>query len=226
MIFLRVDASIRHRGSVSRELTDTVLRAWRAANPDGEIVHRDLGMTPAGPQLWARATMAGFVPEDLRTPAMVEARAAATQAADEVLAADLIAVGAPLYNFGVPAAVKAWLDLLITDPRFDPRHTPIGRALSGVPVCLAVASGGGYGPGTPRAGWDHGTPYLQRIFGEVFGAEVVVIRAELTAVETDPALAALRPQAERSRAEALALAATTGARLAASTGRVVSAQPR
>jgi FMN-dependent NADH-azoreductase len=226
MTFLRVDASIRQRGSVSRELTDAVLRAWRAADPGGEVVHRDLGTTPGGPQLWARAALAGFVPEHLLTSAMVEARAAATQVADEVLAADVIVVGAPLYNFGVPAALKAWLDLLNTDPRFDPRYTPIGRALSGVPVCLAVASGGGYGPGTPRAGWDHGTPYLRRIFGEVFGAEVVLVRAELTAVETDPALAALRPQAERSRAEALALAARTGARFAASTGRVVGAQPR
>ncbi|WP_246633085.1 NAD(P)H-dependent oxidoreductase [Pseudonocardia nigra] len=122
----------------------------------------------------------------------------------------MASAGTPMYNFGVPAALKSWIDVLITDPRFDPRHTPVGRPLAGVPLGLVVACGGGYGPGTPRAGWDHATPYLQRIFADLFGADVTLIAAELTAADTDPAMAALRPQAERSRAAALALAEATG----------------
>ena len=88
--------------------------------------------------------------------------------ADEVLAADAIVVASPLYNFGVPQHLKTWIDLLITDPRLGPGTAP----LTGRPLALVIARGGGYGPGTPRAGWDHATPYLQQIFGAVLGAEV------------------------------------------------------
>lgn len=210
MIFLRVDSSIRYQGSVSRELTDTVERGWLAADPSAEVVHRDLAAAPTLSEAWQQAAGAGFRPDRLQTPAMRDATAVATRAADEVLAADAIAVGAPLYNFGVPATLKSWIDLLITDPRFDPRCTPIGRSLAGVLVSLVIARGGGYRPGTPREGWDHSTPYLQRIFGDVFGAELTLIVAELTAADFDPAMAAMRPLAERSRAAALALAQTTG----------------
>lgn len=145
---------------------------------------------------------------------MRRGKALAADFADEVLAATEIVVGAPLYNFGTPASVKSWVDLLITDPRFDPRHTLPGRALAGVPLTLVIARGGSYAPGAPREGWDHATPYLRRIFGDLFGAEVTVIAAELTAAEIDPALAELRPQADLSRAEARALAERTAAHLA------------
>ncbi|GAA1314648.1 FMN-dependent NADH-azoreductase [Pseudonocardia xinjiangensis] len=211
MTFLRVDSSIRDEESVSRELTDAVERAWLAADPDAEVVHRDLAAAPVRLETWQLATYGGFLPPDLRTRAMRDASAAACRAADEVLAADAITVGAPLYNFGVPAALKSWIDLLITDPRFDPRHTPLGRSLAGVPLSLVIARGGGYGPGSPREGWDHSTPYLERIFGDVFGAEVTLIVAELTAADIDPAMAALRPLAARSRADALARAGAVAA---------------
>lgn len=209
MIFLRVDSSIRYRGSVSRELADTVQRAWLATDPTAEVIHRDLAAATTLADAWHKAAVAGFVGEHLRTSAMREAKALATRLGDEVLAAEAIAVGAALYNFGVPATLKSWIDLLITDPRFDPRFAPIGHPLAGVPLILLVARGGGYRPGTPREGWDHATPYLQRIFGDVFGADVTLIEAELTAADIDPAMAHLRPLAQRSRADALALAETT-----------------
>jgi FMN-dependent NADH-azoreductase len=212
MAHLRLDSSLRHDGSVSRELTAAVERAWRAADPGVEVVHRDLGADPVPHATWQLAAVAGFLPAAQRTPAMRAAVAAATRCADELAGADAVVLGAPLYNFGVPTAVKSWIDLLSTDPRFDPRTMVEGGPLRGRPVVLAVARGGGYGPGTPRAGWDHATPYLRRIFADLFGAEVTVVAAEYTAAGTDPALAALRPLAERSRADALALAGAVGAR--------------
>jgi FMN-dependent NADH-azoreductase len=73
-----------------------------------------------------------------------------------------------------------------------------------------VSRGGGYGPGTPREGWDHDTPYVQRIFGDVLGADVTVVAAELTLAEVKPEMAHLRELAARSRAEAMEHAAATG----------------
>ncbi|WP_343942276.1 FMN-dependent NADH-azoreductase, partial [Pseudonocardia zijingensis] len=180
MALLRVDSSIRHDGSVSRELTGAVERAWRAAGPGGDVVHRDLAADPRLTGAWPQRS------------------SVAAALADEVLAADAVVVGAPMYNFGIPAVVKSWIDLLIVDPRFDPRRTPPGTALDGVPVVLAVACGGGYGAGSPREGWDHATPYLRRIFADLFGADVTLLVAELTAAADDPALAELRHLAERS----------------------------
>ena len=199
MIILRIDSSIRQEGSVSRELTDAAQRAWLDTEPTAEVVGHDLGIHPLPAETGSLAAVAGFLPEHRWTADMRRARATATRLADEALAADAMVIGAPMYNFGIPAALKSWIDVPITDPRFDPRHTPVGTALRGVPVGLLVACGGGYGPGTPRAGWDHATPYLGRIFADVFGADLTVIVAELTAVP-DPALHRL---AERSRAAAL-----------------------
>ncbi|MGH3589013.1 MAG: flavodoxin family protein, partial [Pseudonocardia sp.] len=86
--------------------------------------------------------------------------------------------------------------------------------LRGRPVTLAIARGGGYGPGTPREGWDHATPYLERIFGDVFGGDVTAVAAELTLADVKPEMADLRGLAAQSRARALQLAATTGRALA------------
>jgi FMN-dependent NADH-azoreductase len=206
MSFLRIDASIRREGSVSRALADRVEAGWLAARPGDEIASRDLADQLAGPREWALAATAGAVPEDQRSPETVAAVATATEIADEVLAADGLVVASPLYNFGLPATLKIWIDLLVTDPRFAPGTQP----LAGVPVTLALARGGGYGAGTPREGWDHATPYLQRILGDVFGADVSEVAAELTLAEVVPALADLRPLARQSLTDALALAEATG----------------
>ena len=201
MTYLRVDSSIRHDGSVSRALTAEVERTWLAADPGAEVVRRDLAAEPA--TAWQQAAIAYFVPAQRRDPAQREARALAARAADELLAADAVAIGAPIYNHGIPATLKSWIDLLITDPRLNPRDTPPGRALAGVPVSLLVACGGSYRPGTGREGWDHSTPYLRHLFGDQFGAEVTLVVAELTAADADVA--------QQSRAEALSRARTAAA---------------
>ena len=219
MKLLRIDSSLRVEGSVTRELADVVERTWLAADPRAEVVRRDVTTAPSLHDTWRLAAGAGLIAEHQRTPAMRSASAVAARVADEVLGADAIAIAAPLYNFGAPAGLKSWFDLLITDRRFNPRHTPMGRALAGVPVALLLAHGGGYRPGSPRAGWDHGTPYLLRLLTDVFGADVATVTAELTAADVDPAMAELRPLARRSRAEALALAEATGAWLAGDPAR-------
>jgi FMN-dependent NADH-azoreductase len=196
MRYLRVDSSVRRDGSVSRELTGAVVRAWLAADPDAEVVYRDLAAEPGLVETWQLATEALFAPPAVGTAQFSAARAGAA-AADQLLAADAVVVGAPMYNFGPPAAVKAWLDLLITDARLDPRRAPEGGALRGRPVVLAVACGGGYGPDSPRTGWDHATPYLRRIFADVFGADVTTIVAEYTVTDDHTSRRAALAAAER-----------------------------
>jgi FMN-dependent NADH-azoreductase len=123
-----------------------------------------------------------------------------------LLDAQTVLIATPLYNFGVPAHVKAWIDLVITDPRFGPGSVP----LAGKPVVLVAVRGGGYGAGTPREGWDHATPYLLRILRDVWGAEVTLVEAELTLADVVPAMAELRDVAAVSRSQAREKAATVG----------------
>ena len=209
MTLLRVDSSIRTEGSVSREVADSLEEAWSSRHP-GPVVRRDLGRDPLPAEAWAAAVTAGYTPEADRSPQQRAAVAFVAGLADELLAADAIVVAAPLYNFGVPQHLKTWLDLLITDPRLGPGTTP----LTGRPLALVIARGGGYGLGTPRAGWDHATPYLEQIFGAVLGADLTLVEAELTLAAVTPAMASLVPQAEQSRVRARELAAETGRVLA------------
>jgi FMN-dependent NADH-azoreductase len=157
-----------------------------------------------------------MTPLDERTPEQAAAVALAAELADELLGADGAVVAAPLYNFGVSQHLKTWIDLLITDPRLAPGQQP----LAGCPLVLVVARGGGYGKGTPREGWDHGTPWLLRIFGDVFGMDVQLISAELTLADVNPAMAGLRDLAAQSRRDAHALAEAAGRDLA---GRALAA---
>jgi len=205
MTFFRLDASIRREGSVSREVADTVQRAWVERHPHDTVVRRDLTAPLLSPEVWLQAATAGFLPEEDRTPEQRAALTLSSLLADELLSADAAVITSPLYNYGVPQHLKNYIDLLITDPRF------MGNpALAGKPVTLVIARGGGYAPGTPREGWDHATPYLVRIFGEYLGAELTVVTAELTLADVNPAMAELRGAAAASKAEALELAQLTG----------------
>ena len=203
MSLFRLDSSIRRQGSVSREVADTLEQAWVRHHPVGTVVRRDLAERPVPAEAWVAAAASLY---EGRTAAKSEAFALAAELADELLDADAIVIATPLYNFGVNQLLKAWIDLVVLDPRFAPTAKP----LVNTPVTIIVARGGGYGPGTPREGWDHATPYLQRIFADVFGAEVTIVAAELTLSAIKPEMAELKPLAEVSRTQAHALAEATG----------------
>jgi FMN-dependent NADH-azoreductase len=207
MRLFRLDTSIRVEGSVSRELADTVESAWRAEHPDGSVRRRDVGTSPLSVTSWIDALGGSRVDAADRTAQQDDAIALAAALADEVLDADAILIATQLYNFGVPAQLKTWVDLLITDPRLAPGNGP---PLAGRPAVLVVARGGGYGPGTPREGWDHATPWVRRILADVFGLELHLVEAELTLAGVNPAMEALRELAEQSRRGAHVNAATHG----------------
>jgi FMN-dependent NADH-azoreductase len=209
MTLFRLDSSIQGDASVSRAVADAVERAWRDHHPEPKVVRLDLAANPVPADAWPLAVSALFTPEGERTPQQRAAVTLASSLADELLGADAALIAA-LYNFGVSQHLKMWIDLVLTDPRLAPGSAP----LTGRPVTIVVSRGGGYGPGTPREGWDHDTPYVQRIFGDVLGADVTVVAAELTLAEMKPEMAHLRELAAASRAQAMEDAAATGRALA------------
>jgi FMN-dependent NADH-azoreductase len=218
MTLFRLDASMRAEGSVSRRLADTVEAVWQAEHPNAAVVRRDVGSEPLPATAWPQAVAGSHTAAADRTPAQSEAVALAARLADELVEARAYLFAVPLYNFGVPAAFKSWVDLVITDPRMAPSG-PV--PLAGRPAVLAVVRGGGYGPGTPREGWDHGTPWVRRILADVFRLDVDVVETELTLADVNPAMEALRPLAAESLRAGLELAGVHGAELA----RRVAAAP-
>jgi FMN-dependent NADH-azoreductase len=216
MSLLRIDASIRTEGSISRAIADSVQASWQAEHPGGQVVTRDLGQHPIDVQTWITAVSAGPTPAEQRTPEQSAAAELARTVHDELLAADSVLIAAPLYNYGVPAHLKTWLDLLLTAPDLVAGPGPV----AGRPAVLAIARGGGYGAGTPREGWDHSTAYLQRILGDVFGLDLQTVSAELTLADSVPAMADLRDLAAQSLTEAHHTAAGHGRHLARSAAPV------
>lgn len=211
MNLLRIDSSIRVEGSVSRAVADSLQKSWLDEHPAGTLVHRDLGLHPLDAQAWTETAVAARVPADQRTPQQSQVLAAAQPLADEALAADAFLIAAPLYNYGPPASLKTWIDFLLTDPTLGPYGS---QPLKGRPAVLVIARGGGYGEGTPRAGWDHATGWLQRILTDVFGLDLKTVAAELTLADVNPAMAELRPLAAASLEQAHTAAAAHGRHLA------------
>lgn len=204
----RLDSSIRTEGSVSRAVADTLeATIIEVEGADTTVVRRDVGTNPIDSGVWATSTFSGFVPESDWTPEQIAAKAVAAELADEVESADILVVATSLYNFGVSQHLKAWVDAIISDPRFAPGT----ETVKGKPAFLIVARGGGYGAGTPRAGWDHATDWIRRILADVWGMDLDVIETELTLAEVTPQMAELRDLAREQLAESHE-AARAGAR--------------
>jgi FMN-dependent NADH-azoreductase len=193
----RLDASIRQDGSVTRAVADTLESAIVEDLDAVDVVRRDLGAAPLGGSIWGTAAFAGYTPEDARTDEQRAALEVSARLADELVAADVLIFAVPLYNFGVSQHFKTWWDIVGTDPRFAPGST----TLAGKPAFLVTARGGGYGPGTPREGWDHATGWMRRVLADVWGLDLDVIETELTLAEVTPAMAELRDLARAQLAE-------------------------
>ncbi|WP_433085847.1 FMN-dependent NADH-azoreductase [Dactylosporangium sp. CA-052675] len=181
MHLFRLDASIRATGSVSRALADTAEQAWLAEHPGATVTRRDIGLEPLPADLWARNALAAQ-----KSPEAIEL---VDRLSAELLDADAYVFAVPLYNWGVPASFKTWIDLVLVNQRFGGNGD---RPLAGRPAVLAMSRGGGYGPGTPKEGWDHNGPYVRRVLAEVLHLDVHVAEAELTLADVNPAMEPLR----------------------------------
>ncbi|MFE6776614.1 FMN-dependent NADH-azoreductase [Streptomyces sp. NPDC057702] len=208
---LHLDTSARRR-SLSREVGDAFAAAWRAAHPDGTYVHRDLAADPvpfideAWTELCDHVIAEGITDIDrlgtaARTPAQVAAWAVVEPLLAELVAADTVLIATPMYNYSVPAPLKAWLDQ-VTFPRMS---------LAGRRFVVATARGGAYSPGAPKERFDYQERYLRDFFAGHFAVrDTVFVNAELANARLDPNMAHLRAKHEESYAHALERARTLG----------------
>ncbi|MEV4809763.1 FMN-dependent NADH-azoreductase [Micromonospora avicenniae] len=192
---LHIDSSIRGEHSVSRRLTARAAAVWRAAHPGGTVTYRDLGKQPL-PHLDEAGGLARMTPFDQHTPAQRASWELSEQLVGELQQATTVLLGLPLYNYGAPSSVKTWVDHLIAPGlAYDP-ETNAGL-LGGREFIVLTSRGGGYGPGTPREGWDHAEPWLPHGISQT-GLEPRFIAAELTLAPVVPAMAELVPLHEQS----------------------------
>jgi FMN-dependent NADH-azoreductase len=216
---LQLDSAAALKNSRSREITATFADAWRGQGPQYTVTYRDLHRDPL-PHL-ADAVL--HWPPQLRPEGAATADPAALAAAEalqdeligELLSADVLLVGAPLYNYTVPSSLKAWIDHIHVPGRTAPFADAATQPLAGRPAVVVSSRGASYDADSPTEGWDHAVPVLELILGTALGMDVEVITTSLTLAETVPALA---PQLGRSRAELAAAheaAAAAARRLAA-----------
>jgi FMN-dependent NADH-azoreductase len=196
---LHIDSSIQGELSISRSLTARAAAAWHAAHPGGAVTYRDLGASPL-PHLDSESGRARMVPPEQHTAAQAASWELTKELVDEVLAADTILLGLPLYNFGPPSTVKSWVDHLIA-PGLSVDTATMTGMLGGRDLLVLAARGGGYSSGTPREGWDHAEPWLPHALS-VTGLEPRFITAELTLADSNPRMAELKPLAAESLAAA------------------------
>ncbi|MFC7302761.1 FMN-dependent NADH-azoreductase [Streptomyces monticola] len=212
---LHIDTSLNGEQSHSRAVTAAFRRTWEHEHPEGTVIHRDLDADPV-PHLRAAAYYAGFTAPADRSPEERAAFALRARLIEEAEAADVILLGAPMYNYSIPSALKAWIDHVFAVGRTAMTESP---SLAGKPAVVVTSRGGSYKEGTPQYGNDYVQNYLQLALGDGLGLDVSFIVPELTMAPSVPAMAELIPLSESSRTESLAAAEsharTLTARLAA-----------
>ena len=174
---LHIDSSVRHTGSLSRQLGGEFIAKWKAANPSDTIVTRDLAAAPV-PHLTEQLIGAFFTPADQRNADQAHTLKLSDTLVDELLAADTIVIGAPMYNFSVTSGLKAWIDHVARVGRtFQYGANGPQGLVTGKKVYVFIASGGVYSQG-PAAGYDHLTTYLRAALGFLGMTDITFIVAE------------------------------------------------
>jgi FMN-dependent NADH-azoreductase len=184
---LQIDSSPMGDYSVSRQLTADFVAAWKAANPGGTVVSRDLhnteglGVDHLTPVTGAWVG-AAYTPPAALTEEQKAILAVSDKLLAEVFAADEIVFGVPMHNFSVPSVLKLWIDLIVRAGvtfRYG-ANGPEGL-IKGKKATLLIATGGEYGPGSPAAGYNFVEPYLRAVLGFLGITDVKVVTAGGTA---------------------------------------------
>ena len=199
MKLLHVDGSILGAHSVSRTVSAAIVDRLRSENPGLAVAYRDLARAPL-PHL-SGAVLAGAQPNATNTPDIQHDVDLGRQALDEFLAADIVVIGAPLYNFTLSSQLKAWIDrILVAGVTF--RYGPSGaEGLAGSKrVIVALARGGLYGPGTPAAAAEHAETYLRTVLAFIGITAPEFIVAEGIALGSEARERALTGALEAARA--------------------------
>jgi FMN-dependent NADH-azoreductase len=177
MKLLHIDSSVLGPHSVSRQVSAAIVDRLKKATPALEIVYRDLTITPlahlSGSHL---AAAQGAVPEAI---ALQQDLAAGQTVLEEFLAADIVVIGAPMYNFTIPSQLKAWFDRILVAGKTFKYSAQGAEGLAGNKrVIIAIARGGFYSAGTPSAAAEHLETYLRSVFSFIGIANPEIIVAE------------------------------------------------
>lgn len=171
---LIIESSARQQDSVSRQLTRDFIQQWQAAHPGDQINVRDVAANPL-PHLDADLLGGWMKPAEQRSMPEQEAFERSNQLTDELLAADVLVMAAPMYNFTIPSTLKAWLDHVLR-AGITFKYTPTGPQglLQGKRAIVLTARGGIHA----GAGSDHQEPYLRQAMAFIGIHDVEFIHAE------------------------------------------------
>jgi FMN-dependent NADH-azoreductase len=177
MKLLHIDSSVLGPHSVSRQVSAAIVDRLQKATPDLNVTYRDLTATPlahlSGSHL---AAAQGAVPEAV---ALQQDLAAGQTVLEEFLAADIVVIGAPMYNFTIPSQLKAWIDrILVAGKTFKYSAQGVEGLAGNKRVIIAISRGGFYGAGTPSAAAEHLETYLRSVFSFIGIADPEIIVAE------------------------------------------------
>jgi FMN-dependent NADH-azoreductase len=176
MKLLHIDSSVLGPSSVSRQVSAAIVDRLHKATPGLDIVYRDLTLTPlAHLSGWHRSATPGAISE-----ADLQQDLATGQAVmEEFLDADIVVLGAPMYNFTIPSQLKAWIDRIVVAGKTF-KYGPQGAEglAGGKRVIIAISRGGFYGAGTPAAVGEHLETYLRWVFGFIGVANPEFISAD------------------------------------------------
>jgi FMN-dependent NADH-azoreductase len=200
---LHVDSSVLGPHSVSRQLSAAIVERLRQATPDLRISYRDLTATPLAHLSGAHLAVAqGASNPD---PSLLQEMAASEAVLTEFLSADVVVLGAPMYNFTIPSQLKAWIDRIVVAGKTFKYGAQGPEGLAGNKrVIVAISRGGFYGAGTPMAALEHLESYLRGVFGFIGVTQLELILAD--GIQVDPE--------HREKALAGALRAITALRAA------------
>jgi FMN-dependent NADH-azoreductase len=200
---LHIDSSVLGPHSVSRQLSAAIVERLRQSTPGLEITYRDLTTTPL-PHL-SGAHLAVAQGASIPDPSLQQEVATGQAVLAEFLAADIVVLGAPMYNFTIPSQLKAWIDRIAVRGQTFSYGAQGPQGLCGNKrVIVAISRGGFYGAGTPMAALEHLETYLRSVFGFIGVTKLEFITAD--GIQVGPE--------HREKALATALEAVTALRAA------------
>lgn len=163
MKLLHIDSSVLGPHSVSRQVSAAIVDRLRQTTPGLDVTYRDLTQTPLAHLSGSHLAAAQGAP----APAELAPDLAASAAVlDEFMGADVVVVGAPMYNFTIPSQLKAWIDrIMVVGKTFKYGAAGPEGLAGGKRVIVAISRGGYYGAGSPAAALEHLESYLRGVFG-------------------------------------------------------------
>jgi FMN-dependent NADH-azoreductase len=170
---LAINASPRYELSTSRKLTSLFVEKWRAAHPGGGVVERDL-ITTTLPFVDLPWIGGAFTPPEQHSPESAAAIKISNDLVAELQAADRIIIGTPMYNFTIPAVLKAYIDHIV---RVGVTVVDNVGQLTGKKAIVILASGGDFSPGSPIEGYNYASGYLRQLLGFIGITDLDIVLA-------------------------------------------------